>query len=92
MFYLIDYVAEIRNVRNFLRRAKLISSFFKEIHTKKFFVIVIWISRHNFKRTLYQAAIFHGIFQSDNLDNLTILEYSSGIEKSRTNYFQTLNL
>ena len=34
MFYLIDYVDEVPNVHNFLRRAKLISSFFKEIHTQ----------------------------------------------------------
>ena len=42
--------------------------------------------------TLYQAAISHGIFQSNNLDNLPILEYLPGIEKSRISYFQTLNI
>ena len=31
MFYLIDYVDEVPNVRSFLRRAKLIFSFLKEM-------------------------------------------------------------
>ena len=32
--YLIDFVDPARTVRNFLRRQKLISSFFNEIYTK----------------------------------------------------------
>ena len=69
MFYLIDYVDKVPNVHHFLRRAKLISSFFKEIHTKKI-LFVIWISQLIFKRTQLSTKqqFFMVSFKLDNFN------------------------
>ena len=79
MCYLIDFIDIAHIVHNFERRAKLISSIFKE-------EIEIIISK--ITKFLFKSVIFHVIFWSGNS---LILGYSLGIEQSKISYFQDLS-
>ena len=68
MCYLIDFIDTAHTVHNFLRRTKLVSSFFKN-------EIELIISKMS--KFLFRSVIFHGIFWSGNS---IILEYSLSID------------
>ena len=71
MCYLIDFIDIAHTVHNFIRRTKLISSFFKE-------EIELIISK--ITKFLFRSVIFHGIFWSGNS---LILGYSLGTEQTK---------
>ena len=71
MCYLIDFIDIAHTIHNFIRRTKLISSFFKE-------EIELIISK--ITKFLFRSVIFHGIFWSGNS---LILGYSLGIEQTK---------
>ena len=79
MCYLIDFIDIAHTAHNFIRKTKLISSFFKE-------EIELIISK--ITKFIFRSVIFHGIFGSGNS---LILGYSVGIKQSKISYFQVLS-
>ena len=79
MCYLIDFIDIAHTVHNFIRRTKLISSFFKE-------EIELIISKTI--KFIFRSVIFHAIFGSGNS---IILGYSVGMKQSKISCFQVLS-
>ena len=75
MCYLINFINIAHTGHNFIRRTKLISSFFKE---------EIELIIYKITKSLFISIIFHGIFSSGNS---LILGYSLGREQSKISYF-----
>ena len=69
--YVIDFIGIAHTAHNFIRKTKLISSFFKE---------EIELINSKITKFLFSLVIFHGIFWGGNS---LISGYSLGIEQSK---------